>query len=61
MDPMPQSDDSAPLGEVSALLELAGKLLFVNGQTTHNLVKRVEGLAHVLGFSASFFRTGGRS
>ena len=55
MNPTPQSDSRAPLDEVGALLCRVAGLLYVNGQTTRNMVERVERLAHALGYSAECF------
>ena len=55
MHPTPQSDSRAPLDEVGALLCRVAGLLYVNGQTTRNMVERVERLAHALGYSAECF------
>ena len=47
-----QPDCRAPLDEVGALLGLAARLLYVNGQTTRNMIESVERLAYALGCSA---------
>jgi uncharacterized membrane protein YjjP (DUF1212 family) len=55
MNPTPQSDSRAPLDEVGALLCRVAALLYVNGQTTRNMIERVERLAQALGYSAECF------
>jgi uncharacterized membrane protein YjjP (DUF1212 family) len=52
MHPTTQSESSAALDEVGALLCRVAGLLYVNGQTTRNIVERVERLADALGYSA---------
>jgi uncharacterized membrane protein YjjP (DUF1212 family) len=55
MGSITHSDTCAPLDEVGAVLGLATRMLYVNGQTTRNMIERVERLAHALGYSAELF------
>ncbi len=55
MNSTTQSESRAPMDEVGALLGLAARLLYVNGQTTRTMIERVEGLARALGYSAALF------
>jgi len=55
MESTPQSDSRTSLNEVGALIGLAARLLYVNGQTTRNMIERLERLAHALGYSAELF------
>ena len=61
MDPIPQSDSRASPAEAQAVLRLATKLLYVNGQTTRNMIERMEGLARALGYSAELFPNWGET
>ena len=49
------SKSRAPLDEIEALLCNVAGLLYVNGQTTHRMIERVERLAHALGYAADCF------
>lgn len=55
MDSTTQSKSHAPVDEVGALLAVAAQLLYVNGQTTRNLIEHIERLAYALGYSAELF------
>ena len=55
MNSTTQSESRAPMDEVGALLGLAAQLLYVNGQTTRNVIERIERLARALGYSAELF------
>jgi uncharacterized membrane protein YjjP (DUF1212 family) len=55
MNPTAQSDSRATLDEVGALLARAAGLLYVNGQSTRNMIERMERLARALGYSAECF------